>query len=224
MNEEKKIQPVKPAESAPETNMFGGKNPLGLYVPMTDDEMDALDRMIQSNDLELIIHGWGRLDKPRIKFGDLRVAINFRLDFNAPDKPMEVHFFDLELRVRDSKITLFRKRMAASVNGKPLIIQSGMFLEMVWDIAIDHIDPKLVKMYLPGLHGMTSRRLDRDSGERTLMGNMTLNETQKNHIRFLEQQNARIRLEDAKEAVKVTKNAGYEVKQTDKGPEAPDVE
>jgi len=56
------------------------------------------------------------------------------------------------------------------------------------------------------------------------MGNMTLNETQKNHIRFLEQQNAKIRLEDAKEAVKVTKNAGYEVKQTDKGPEAPDVE
>lgn len=214
----------KPAESAPEQNMFGGKNPLGLYVPMTDDEMDALDRMVQSRDLELIIHGWGRLDQPRIKFGDLRVCIEFRLDFNAPEHLTEVHFFDLELRVRGTNLTLFRKRMPTAMNGKPLMVKAGMFLEMAWDIAIDHINPKLVKMYLPGLHGMTSRRFDRDTGDRTLTGNMNLTETQLRHIQFLEQQNAKIRFEDAKKAIKATEDAGYKVKETDKGPQAPDVE
>jgi len=220
----KKIKLVKPAENTPETNMFGGKNPLGLYVPMTEDEMDALDRMIQSKDLELIIHGWGRLENPRIKFGDLRVCIEFRLDFNAPEKLTELHFLDLELRIRGSHITMFKKRMATHVNGKPVLIKAGMFLELAWDIAIDHISPELVKMYLPGLHGMTSRRMDKDTGERTLTGNMKLTESQKNHIRFLEQQNAKLRQNDVEDAVKATKRAGYEVKNTPDGPEAPDID
>jgi len=214
---------MKPAESAPETNIFGGKNPLGLYVPMTDDEMDALDRMIQSKDLELVIHGWGILNNPKIQFGDLRVCIKFRLDFNAPEKLTELHFLDLELRVRGSNITMFKKRMATQVGGKPVMIKAGLFLELAWDIAIDHISPEMVKMYLPGLHGMTSTRLDKDTGARTLTGNMTLTETQKNHILFLEQQNAKIRQGDAEDAIKITKRAGYKVKSTSKGPVAPDV-
>jgi len=220
MSDDKKM---KPADSAPEKNIFGGKNPLGLYVPMTDDEMDALDRMIQSKDLELCIHGWGILENPKIQFGDLRVCIKFRLDFKAPEALTELHFLDLELRVRGSHITMFKKRMATQVGGKPVMIKAGMFLELAWDIAIDHISPEMVKMYLPGLHGLTSTRLDKDTGDRTLMGNMKLTEAQKNHIRFLEQQNAKIRHDDAVDAVKVTKRAGYDVKNTSKGPTAPDV-
>lgn len=204
-------------------NSFNGKNPHGLYVPMSDDEQDALERMVSSKDLELVIHGWGILQNPRIQFGDFRVRIDFRLDFNAPEHPINVHFFDLELKVRGTQITLFKKRMPIMVNGQPIQVQAGMYLEMAWDIAIDHMDPKLVKMYLPGLRGKTSSRLDKDTGERTLLGNMNLNSRKKWELQILEQQAAKVRKDDVAAAIDATQKSGAVVKNGPKGPEAPDV-
>jgi hypothetical protein len=198
---------------APDTNPFGGKNPIGLYVPMSDDEQEVLFRLVSEENIVLIIHGWGRLDRPRVQFGDHRVRIDFRLDFKAPEKPMEVRFFDLELKTRIEDFSLFKKRMAVSANGNPIIVQAGMFLEMSWDIAIDHMEPALVKALKPGAFGFTSRRLDKDTGARTLRGNMKVSPQQDWMLRILEQGASKVQTADAKQVFEATKASGAEIKE-----------
>jgi hypothetical protein len=55
-------------------------------------------------------------------------------------------------------------------------------LEMIWDIAINNINPELVKQIKPGAIGLTSRLQDKDTGDFTLYGNMKLNTHQKNLV------------------------------------------
>ena len=50
----------------------------------------------------------------------------------------------------------------------------GVELEMVWDISIRHIDPKVIKLLLPSNTGLTSRLQDSLTGEFTITGNMRL--------------------------------------------------
>lgn len=175
-------------------NMFGGKNPLGLYVPMTEDEQEVLERLVEHNDLELVIHGWTTLPNPRIRYGDLRVSVVFRLHFHG--KPSNIYYLDLELRTRTG-ITLFRQKMPLIQNGKPVTVQEGMYLDLAWDIAVDHMDPKLVKLIKPGALGLTSRRIDKDTGARTLVGNMKLNTKEKNFIHAIDKGSEKVRQEDA---------------------------
>jgi len=211
MNEQKKDGPEIPS-GAPATNPFGGKNPIGLYVPMTDDEQEVLFRLVSEENIVLIIHGWGELERPRVQFGDHRVRIDFRLTFNAPENPIPVHYFDLELKTRKENYSLFRKRMPVSATGTPIPIQAGMFLDMSWDVAIDRMDPALVKALKPGAFGLTSLRTDPVTGERTPTGNMKVDERKRRMLRVLETGAARIQEEDARQMLVAAKAAKAELK------------
>ena len=203
-------------------NIFGGKNRRGLYVPMSEDEQEVIHRLVDSEDIRLIIHGWGTLEHPKFLVGDHRVGVQFRLTFHKPAAPTPVYFFDLELRTRTG-ITLCKERLPTIYNGQPVSVCAGMFLDMQWDIAMHSIDPRLVKLLKPGAIGLTSRRQDKDTGEMTAKGNMQLDAKQRKALRELEEAQAATRAGDVQEIVKATVRAGYEVKRTDQGYEAPDL-
>lgn len=204
------------------TNLFGGKNAHGLYVPMSEVEQEAIVRLVEAQDLVLLIHGWGHLNKPRFLVGDHRIGVQFRLTFHRPPGPMPVYFFDLELQTR-SGISLVKERMPTLYNGKPVSVMAGVYLDMQWDIAIHSMDPRLVKMLMPGAIGLTSRRQDKDTGEMTARGNMKLDDNQAQALQHLEVSQAANRAADAKQVIRATLKAGYKVKRTRKGLEAEDL-
>jgi len=204
------------------TNIFGGKNSRGLYVPMSEDEQEVIHRLVEAEDIQLIIHGWGTLDRPRFLIGDHRIGVQFRLTFNKPTAPMSVFFFDLELKTRTG-ISLCKERLPSMYNGKPVEVMAGLFLDMQWDIALHSMDPRLVKLLKPGATGLTSRRQDKDTGMMTAQGNMKLNAKQKKVLHELEMAQAKGRAEDLAQVVNATEKAGYTVKRTKKGFEAEDV-
>jgi|APSaa5957512622_1039677.scaffolds.fasta_scaffold07029_7 hypothetical protein len=205
------------------SNVFGGSNRRGLYVPMSEDEQEVVHRLVEAEDIQLIIHGWGILDRPKFIIGDHRIGVKFKMTFNRPDAPTPVYFFDLELRTRTG-ITLCKERLPAVYNGKPAQVMKGTFLDMQWDIAMHSMDPKLVKLLKPGTIGLTSRRQDKDTGEMTAQGNMRLDSNQKKALAELEAAQAANRAEDVAQVVKLTQAAGYEVKRTAKGLVAPDLD
>jgi hypothetical protein len=205
------------------SNVFGGNNRRGLYVPMSEDEQEVVHRLVEAEDIQLIIHGWGILDRPRFLIGDHRIGVQFRITFNRPAVPMPVYFFDLELRTRTG-ITLVKERLPSIYNGKPVQVAAGMFLDMQWDIAMHSMDPRLVKLLKPGAIGLTSRRQDKDTGQMTAEGNMKLTSEQRRKLHEMEAGYAQMRQEDLKQVVKATEDAGYEVKKTKDGIEAPDVD
>jgi len=204
-------------------NVFGGSNRRGLYVPMSEDEQEVLHRLVEAEDIQLIIHGWGTLDKPRFLIGDHRVGVNFRLTFNRPAVPMPVWFFDLELKTRTG-ISLVKERLPAVYNGQPVQVAAGTFLDMQWDIALHSMDPQLVKLLKPGATGLTSRRQDKDTGQMTTEGNMKLTAKQKRTLHEMEAGYATNKAGDVKQIVKATLKAGYEVKKTKDGFKAPDLD
>lgn len=209
--------------SESDTNLFGGKNPNGLYVPMSDVEQEVLQRLIETKDLMVIIHGWGFMENPGISFGDFRVSIPMTIAFDKPAHPMDVYFLDLELKSKATGMTLVKERLPTIYGGKPLQVMAGMVIEMVWDIAIHHMSPEFVKAIKPGAIGLTTRRLDKETGNATLAGNMRLTEEQKFALEWSEKNAQRMRQDDLKIAVKATQKAGYEVRMTDDGPVAPDL-
>lgn len=141
-------------------NPFGGGNAHSLYTPMTEDEQEVLERLIENDDLEVHIVEWGVVTKPKITFGDLRMSIVLPLSFNRPALPQPNWYFDLELRTR-SGLVLYKERQATTYGGKPIQIAAGLEFVMVWDIAIQKIDPKIVKAIKPGALGLTSREGNR---------------------------------------------------------------
>jgi hypothetical protein len=161
-------------------NPFGGLVGMG-YTPMSEDEQEVISRLVAAKDLRVNIVGWGYVDEPQIIFGDLRLGVSFRMHFNKPEAPMPVTYFDLELRTRTG-LLLFKERQSCMYAGKPLQIASGVFLDMIWDIAIKAMDPKLVKMLKPGATGLTSRWQDRDTGDMTLFGNNRMNDNLKRQL------------------------------------------
>lgn len=191
--------------------LFGGRTKQGLYVPLSEDEQEVLDRLVQLKDVQLLIHGWGIIDQPTMVVGEHRVTVKFRITFKAPATPTPVHFFDLELRTHQTGITLFRKRMPCTYDNKPIIVQAGMYLDLAWDIALHSMDPNLVKLLKPGALGLTTRRIDKDTKEVSLEGNMTLDGDQRKALVMMERGAAQVRAEDLAAAVKVTKDAGYDV-------------
>lgn len=183
-------------------NLFGGANPNGLYVPMTETEQEVLDRLIQSQDLEIELKGWGVVHNPWAKFGDHRIGLQWTLMFNKPAVP--VYYFDLELRVASSQLVLMRKRYPVSLDGKPELIGAGREIQFNWDIAIDHMSPELVKAIVPGSIGLTTRRLDPVTGNRTLQGNMDLSEPQAKIAEVLDSQSVVLHKYDERKAAKAT--------------------
>lgn len=153
-----------------EKNLFGGGNPTGVYVPLSELEQEALARLVAAGDLVLKT-SQGTPTISRITHGDLRLGIQFKLSFFAPAAPVSLMFLDLELRTQAGRL-LYQERQPTLDNGRPIKIADGLDFEMVWDIALHHLDPKLVKDLLPGAVGLTNRRTDKDTGEVTLFGNM----------------------------------------------------
>ena len=152
-------------------NPFGGKNPLSLYVPMSETEQEFIDRLKSSGDLLVKIHGWGFIPNPTITAGDLQVVIPIELTFSAPEDPIPVHSFDLEL-CTVTGLSLFRETQSTVYDGQPLFIGAGTYIAMMWHIALKAIDPRVIKAYMPGTVGLTSRAIDRDTGALTTLGNM----------------------------------------------------
>lgn len=188
-------------------NILGGKNEGSLYVPMSEDEQEALTRLIEADDLEVVVVGWGILTKPKVTLGDKRLAIRFTLNFNAPDVPMKVWYFDMELRTR-SGLILHAERHPTLYGNEPLVVHSGISMDMVWDIAIDRIPPAVVKMIKPGSVGLTSRFTDRDTGEYDPTGgNMKLSPEQKAALRAVQAGAAKVRTDDKAKVAKVSKKA-----------------
>ena len=205
-----KVDPnsMTPYDAGAKTNIFGGKNPHGAYVPLTEDEQEVLQRIVDSKDVELVVHGWTTLQEPAITFGDLRVCVKFRLNFSS-GRPMPVHYFDLELRLISGE-SIFRQRMPVDVNGQPVTVGHGAgvdYLDLAWDIAIDHMDPSFVKRVKPGAIGLTSRRLDKDTKERTFSGNMKLTNQQGNWLNSMERGAKEIREDDLKKVDKALEKA-----------------
>jgi hypothetical protein len=173
-------------------NAFGGGNNNSLYTPMSEIEQEVIARLIESGSLRVNIVGWGHVNRPRVTFGDLRVSVAFRLEFDRPEVPMPVTHFDLELRTEDGRL-LYKERQSAEYNGQPLQIAAGVYLDMIWDIAIRHMDPKLVKSIMPKAIGLTSRLFDKDTGAATLTGNMALNDEAKALLVKLRKGEAKVR-------------------------------
>lgn len=173
-------------------NPFGGKNPRSLYVPMSEVEQEFLDRLIQAQDLQVRVHGWGIVPNPTVRMGDQQVIIPLTLKFDRPEVPIPVSSFDLEL-LTGSGVSLFRETQSCLYDGHPLYVGTGTRIDMVWHVAIRAMDPKLVKTLMPGVVGLTSRAFDKDTGNLTNTGNMKLTEDQKKILAVIRQGEANLR-------------------------------
>jgi hypothetical protein len=173
-------------------NPFGGKNPFSLYVPMSETEQEFIHRLVASGDLLLKIHGWGFVPCPNIQVGDLQVVVPIDITFNAPEIPVPVHAFDLELCTH-SGLTLFRESAGAVYDGQPLMVGAGTRVTMMWHIAIHNIDPQVIKAYMPGTVGLTSRTVDKDTGDITVLGNMRLGSEDQKLLHEVRRGEARVR-------------------------------
>lgn len=189
-----------------ERNPFGGKNPHGMYVPITDTELEALARLADAGEFQLVVKGWGNITGfqrghythawhtnpfPLVVFGDKRISFYFRMSLNAPVVPQPNWYFDMEVWALGHK--LFAHRLPTESAGKPIQVAAGVDLDLALDIALDKIDPKIIKEILPKAIGLTTRH-----------GNMTLDIE---HQRLLAQTQAgekRVREVSAKEAAAAT--------------------
>lgn len=151
-------------------NAFGGGNESSLYVPMSETEQEVIARLIESQNLRVIIHGWGVIEDPKISAGDKRISIPISVGFHPSGGPILVHSFELELATKTG-ITLFREKQSALYDGKPVLIEPGTEIQMIWDIGIRNMDPKVVKAILPSALGLTSRMIDKETGRSTTRGN-----------------------------------------------------
>ena len=189
------------------TNDFGGKSDF-LYIPLTEIEQEFISRLVELGEIIVVIHGFGST-QPKVTFGDkvLHAHIKFAFD-NAPPAPgVAVPYFDMELRTQ-SGICLYRQKMPTSYGNDPMIISNEVVLEMVWDISIKYIDPKLIKTLMPSVTGFTTRLEDRDSHEITVTGNMKLDRDQFKKAYDLEKGEQTMKVNDEKrlqEAIKKSK-------------------
>jgi len=185
-------------------NPFGGGNANSLYVPMSEDEQEVIARLAESGDLHVIIVGWGIVHSPKIVYGDLRLAIPVQITFDAPNPPIFVHTLDLELRTGTGYL-LCRTTKKVEYNHQPLLIGAGTNLSFIWDIAVQSIDPKLVKALKPGATGLTSRLQDKDTGQMTQTGNMRLGARERALLRQVRAGEARVRTLDAQDVAEAKK-------------------
>ena len=169
-------------------NAFGGKNPLGQYVPMSEDEQEVLTRISESDDIELVVHEWGVIPNPKLIVGDHRIRIDFRITFKGLHIARPLHYLDLELRLGNG-MSVYRDRKPTYYNHAPIDIYEGL----------------------------TSRRQDKDTREMTSKGNMKLDVGQQRLLHNLEQSQALVRKINEQEAIKASVKAGDTLKKTADG-------
>lgn len=151
-------------------NPFGGKNPHGMYVPLTDDEMEVLFRLADAGEYKLVVKDWGVITgfkvghypgsecyqgEPLVTIGDKRISFTFRMNYTAPVLPTPNWYFDMELWALGHLLS--RHRMPTESYGKPIQIVAGAFNDFALDIGIDHIDPAIVKEVKGKQIGLTTR-------------------------------------------------------------------
>lgn len=202
-----------------ERNPFGGRNPHGLYVPLTDDELEVLERLALAGEFQVVVKDWGHVTnfrlgrynpatytgQPLVVFGDKRISFYFRMDFTAPAVPQPCWYFDLEVWAlgerlfpsprRDEK-NPFPGRLPTMTNGQPIQIAAGIFIDLALDVALDLIDPALVKKVKPKAIGLTTRQ-----------DNMHLNLEQQRLLEHMRTGERVVREMSAREAVDVTKKS-----------------
>jgi hypothetical protein len=190
-----------------ERNPFGGKNPHGMYVPLTDTELEVLTRLAETGDYRLVVKEWGvvtgfrrgRYDPnlwhanpfPLVVFGDKRISFYFRMSLGAPLVPQPNWYFDMEVWALGRR--LFAQRMPTESGGRPIQVATGMDLDFALDVAIDKIDPRIVKEVLPKTIGLTSR-----------LGNMHLDVATQRLLAQTQTGERHVREIAAKEAAAVT--------------------
>lgn len=178
-------------------NIFGGGNENSLYVPMSPDEQEVLERIQSQHDMIVKIKGWGTC-RPIVQFGDARVALYMELNFDRPQIPVPTSYFDLELW--NGGDLLLKGRHSLTYNNQPMMIGAGVQFFTVWDIAIHHMDPAWVKKMKPGATGLTTKVLDPVTGKPTLAGNMRLTEDHMKVLHLIRQQEMQTRQDIAREA------------------------
>ena len=161
-------------------NPFGGKNPHGMYVPMTYEEIEVLYRLAEAGEFKILIKGegtkgqsveWGYVTgfkvgkyhgpenyfgQSIVTIGDKRITFIFRMNFNAPALPQPNYFFDMEVWARGH--LFFSQRFpTVTPTGKPIQVVAGMYHDFALDVAVDQIDPKIVKEIKPFAFGLTTR-------------------------------------------------------------------
>jgi hypothetical protein len=186
------------------TNAFGGKNPHGMYVPMTDDEMEVLERIADAGRFELVVNGHGTFKNfsrkkfvaeqwkgdPIVVFGDKRITFYFVMNFTAPEIPQKNWYFDCEVHALGRLMT--KHRLPTEINGKPIQIVAGQTLALALDVAIDSISPDFIRVVKPKTIGLTTRH-----------GNMILDPHTRKLLRHIQEGERKVReltLQDAKEA------------------------
>lgn len=178
-------------------NAFGGGNPNSLYVPMSETEQEVLDRLVESDDLIVVVHGWGVVYRPGVTFGDLRLTLTFRLDFDKPDPPgVPVYYFDLELKTRSGLSLFGPDRLPTIYDHKPITVAAGMYYDLAWDIAIRQMNPDVVKAIKPGAIGLTTAEGNRDMGPHL-----------RKLYRYLREQEAKVRTLDQQRAAEAHKRS-----------------
>ena len=183
-----------------DTNRFGGGNANSDYVPMSEIEQEVISRIVESQTVRVRVHGFGLKDitPKRVTYGDKRVQVLFKVEFASPIVPTRYPVLDLELVAEG--LSLIRKPYPSILpDGQGIMIGDGVILELAWDIAIDHIDPAVVKAIKPMAMGLTSRRLDKDTKERTLTGNLILTPENRAAIFNLDTVEAKTRRDDVKQ-------------------------
>lgn len=175
-------------------NDFGGGNENSSYIPLTEIEQEFISRLVEKGEIIVVLHGWGIIH-PVVSFGDkvIHAHIKFLFDKAPPAPGIPVPFFDMELKTQ-SGISLYRQKMPTSYDNNPIIISNEVELEMIWDISLRYIDPKLIKLLMPSVTGFTTRLEDRDTHDITITGNMRLNKelTQRAHNMFKGEQNLKL--------------------------------
>jgi len=177
-------------------NPFGGKNPHGMYVPLTPDEIEV----------KVVVKDWGHVTgfkvgrypgpqlyngEPIVTIGDKRISFTFRLNYTAPIVPQPNWYFDMEVWALGHK--LFEQRMPTQADGQPLQVAAGIFNDFALDVAIDQIDPAIVKEVKPKTIGLTTRH-----------GNMHLDLRHQKLLAETQAGERRVREMSVKEAQKAT--------------------
>ena len=123
------------------------------YIPLLEDEQEALQRMIEGEDAYVEIVGWGYHGTPTITAGDKRIQVRFHMEFVKPvGVSIPVKFFTLRLKLRNGHI-VFEDTKTTVFNGLPLFVSAGLQIDMVWDISVDKLSKEFQDTFLPGIKG-----------------------------------------------------------------------
>lgn len=158
-----------------ETNPLGGKNPNGLYVPLSEDELEASYRAAERG-IVVKVEGWGSYPAEKFHVGEHRVGVEFAL--RCPeDRVLGMTTENLRLQVETTDgIPLFSCATSAELHGRPVHLLPEQEFGLTLEIEVHHCNPEVVKTLKSGATGLTSRRIDPHTGRWDGTGNMRLDE------------------------------------------------